>query len=106
MQIRPADVRGGDPDDRIEGSLDLRILDLLDRDIKRTFVHDCLHHKSFLTSGSLILAAKASPVDAGRLADPAVSFAGSYDAYPKLAATIRHPERTTGRSSRRERSIG
>ena len=51
VQVRPADVRGRDADDRVSGLLDLRIVDVLDRELERPLEHDSLHDPSPFSCG-------------------------------------------------------
>jgi hypothetical protein len=49
VEVGAADRRGGDPDDRVGGFLDLRILDLVDADVAGAVPDSCLH-RSFSSS--------------------------------------------------------
>ena len=57
MQVRPADVGGGDPHHRVVGGFDPRVRDVLDRDFEWSFVHDGLH----TTSWKLLMSSPAWP---------------------------------------------
>ena len=56
VQVRPADVRGRDADDRIAGLLDLRVVDVLNRKLERPLEHDSLHRPTPFSCGSPRLA--------------------------------------------------
>jgi hypothetical protein len=43
MQVGAADRAGGDPHDRVAGILDLRVRDLIDRDLADVVPDDSLH---------------------------------------------------------------
>jgi len=63
VQVRAADVRGGDADDGIERLFDPRVRDLLDGDLERRVVKECLHRCSSAVTDAVTDGARAGVAD-------------------------------------------
>jgi len=65
VQVRAADVRRGDPDDRVGRALDARIVDVGDGHVARPVVDDCLHIPPPGIEWSLVYVDRLAPPPSG-----------------------------------------